>query len=155
MAKVFEVLYQCANAATGKNVQVDVYKPDKSLDAAQSGLATEIGTTGRYYKSFDADAAGWFVEISDNAGGKAIKHYDKDAYDSHGVAALVADVQTAVDNVASAISTLQSTVTGVDTVVDGIATDVVGITTAVAALETHLGVIEDKIDDLSAPPMVG
>ena len=125
--KTFEVVYQTAGAGTGKVVQVDVYKPDKTLDATQSGVAVEIGTTGRYYKSFDADAPGWFVEISDNAGGKAVKHFGKDSWDGHGVADLVADVQTAVDGLVSSVSDLGS----------------------------QLTVISGKIDDLKSPPMVG
>jgi hypothetical protein len=148
MAKTFEIVYQAAGAATGKDVQVDVYKPDKTLDATQSGLATEIGTTGRYYKSFDADAPGWFCEISDEDGGKAVQHFGKRRWDGHGVADAVADVQTAVDAVAVAIATLDATVTGMDGKVDTIGTDV-------TALGTQLTDVQAAVAALTAPPMMG
>ena len=111
--KTFEIMYQAAGAGTGKTVQFDIFKPDKTIDAVQSGIGAEVGTTGRYYKSFDADAPGWTVEISDDAGGKAVKHFGQEKYDAHGSEAgrnglisAVADVQTAVDAAALAISTL-------------------------------------------------
>ena len=155
MAKTFEIIYQAAGAGTGKVVQIDVYKPDKSKDIGQSGLATEIGTTGRYYKSFDSDAPGWFVEISDNAGGKAVKHFDKDVWDSHGIADAVADIQTAVDAVVSAIATLDMAIGGIGTDLSAIGDDVNGIKTVTDGLNTALAAISDKLDALESPPMVG
>ncbi len=155
MAKTFEVMYQAAGSATGKTVQMDVYKPDHTKDAGQSGAMTEVGTTGRYYKSYDADAPNWSVEISDNAGGKAVKHYDQSAYDSHGVAALVGDVQTAVTAIASAVLTLQTAVTGVATTEATISTDVASLATAVAALATQLTSVGNTVTSLESPAMVG
>lgn len=151
----FEVIYQPAKAETGVTVQVDVYKPDKTQDVAQSGTATEVGTTGRYYKSFTVDAPGWFVEVSDNKGGKAVKHWDKDAYDACRVVDLIADVQTAVDNIATAITALDTLVTGVDGKVDGIDTNVTDIKTVTDTLTASLSAISDKIDELGSPPMIG
>lgn len=153
--KTFETIYQAAGAGTGKTVQFDVYKPDKTLDATQSGMATEIGTTGRYHFSFDADAPGWSCEISDNAGGKAVKHFGKDKWDSHGVADAVADVQTGVNAANSALAALDSAITGIDSKVDAIDTNVTGVATAVTALGTQLSTIEAKVDALAQPPMVG
>lgn len=155
MAKTFEVIYQAAGAATGKTVQMDVYKPDKSKDIAQSATLTEIGTTGRYYGSFDADAADWHVEVEDDAGGKCVKHYDKAAYDVVGVSALVADVQTAVDNVASAITTLQTLTGSIDGKIDIVDTNVDTLVSDVTSLATALGIVEGKIDALESPPMIG
>jgi hypothetical protein len=155
MAKTFEIVYQAAGAGTGKTVQVDVYKPDKSKDEDQSGEATEVGTTGRYYKAFDAGAPGWFVEISDNAGGKAVKHFDKDAWDTHGIADAVADAKTAVDSVASAIATLDTAVGGVSTDLSTVSGDVTDIKAVTDGLSTALGTIGDKLDALESPPMVG
>jgi len=153
--KNFEVVYQAAGAGTGKTVQVDVYKPDKTKDVAQSGVAVEIGATGRYYKSFDADMPGWFVELSDDAGGKAVKHFGKDAYDAHGVSDLVADVQTAVGSVASAVAALDLAVGGVSTYLVGVADDVINIKAVTDGLNVALAAISNKIDDLDAPAMVG
>ena len=153
--KTFEIMYQAAGAGTGKNVQFDVFKPDKSLDAGQSGLGSEIGSTGRYYKSFDANAPGWTVEISDDAGGKAVKHIGQDKYDAHGsagginaVISAVADVQTAVDAANTAIGVTDGKV---DTAISNIGDVQADVTTALAALV----VIDGKVNNISAPPMVG
>jgi len=70
-----QVLYQAAGAESGLIVTMDVYRPDYTKDVDQSGLANEIGTTGRYYMSFAADAPGWFVLIHDNVGGTAVKQF--------------------------------------------------------------------------------
>lgn len=155
MAKNFEVIYQAAGSQTGLTVQCDVFKPDHTKDAVQSTTMTEIGSTGRYYASFDADAENWSVQCADPTGGKAVKVYDKAAYDAHGVAGLVADVQTAVDNVASAITTLQSVATTVDGKVDTVNANIDSLVTSVSSLATDLGVISDKIDALESPPMIG
>jgi hypothetical protein len=155
VAKTFEVIYQAAGAGTGKTVNMKVFKPDKSEDATQAAVLTEIGTTGRYYGQFDAEAPDWSVQVEDDGGGKGVRHFGRDKWDSHGVADLVADVQTAVDAVASSISTLQTTVTGIETKVGEIDLETEGITSAVSALETHLSGIEDKIDALESPPMIG
>jgi len=155
MAKTFEVVYQAAGAATGKTVQIDVYKPDKTKDETQSGAATEIGTTGRYYKAFDADAPGWSIQCSDDDGGKAVKHYGPDIYDAAGVTDVVADVQTAVDAVASAIATLDTTVGGVSTDLSAVAGNVTDIKTVTDGLSAALGAISDKVDALESPPMIG
>lgn len=153
--KTFEVLYQAQGAATGKTVQMDVYKPDKTKDAAQSAVLTEIGTTGRYYGSFNADAIDWHVEIADDAGGRAVKLYDQATYDVVGVPLLLANVQTAVDNVAAAIGTLQDLTGVVDGKMDVVGADISTLITSVDTLATGLGVIEGKIDDLGAQAMIG
>jgi len=162
MAKTFEIIYQAAGAGTGKTVQFDVIKPDKTVDATQSGVAVEIGTTGRYYKSFDADAPGWTVEISDNAGGKAVKHFGQEKYDAHGVAGginavilAVADVQTAVDAANVAIGVLDAAITIVDGKVDSAIIDIDGVQTDLTAALAALAIIDGKVNSISAPPMVG
>ena len=162
MAKTFEILYQAAGAGTGKTVQFDVFKPDKSLDAGQSGVGVEVGATGRYHKSFDADAPGWFVEISDNAGGKAVKHIGQDKYDAHGISGgigavitAVGDVQTAVDGLVAAVGDLNTAVGAVDGKVDDVTTNIDSIQTAVGGLATTLAAMDIKLDGISAPPMVG
>ena len=160
--KTFEILYQAAGAGTGKTVQFDVYKPDKSIDAVQSGVGAEVGTTGRYHKSLDVDAPGWFVEISDDAGGKAIKHIDQDRYDAHGIAGGIAGVITAVGDVQTAVTALNTAVgdlnTAVVTVGGKVDTAVAGVSslqTSVTALAAVLATMDIKIDGLVAPPMVG
>lgn len=160
--KTFEILYQAAGAGTGKTVQFDVYKPDKSLDVTQSGVGTEVGTTGRYHKSLDVDAPGWFVEISDDAGGKAIKHIDQDRYDAHGLEGGIGTVLTAVGDVQAAIVALDSAVGNLNTAVatvggkvDTVVTGVGSLQTSVGALAVTLAAMDIKIDGLVAPPMVG
>jgi len=155
MAKTFEILYQAAGAGTGKTVNVSVYKPDKTLDATQSGTATEVGTTGRYHKAFDADAPGWFCEIEDSDGGKAIKHFDQDRYDSHGVADAVADVDTAVAAANTALSNLDTALSALDTKTSTIIADVGTVQSDVTSLLSQLATVSTKIDNLDAPPMVG
>jgi len=54
---------------------MDVYRPNKIKDVEQSGLAVEIGSTGRYYMGFITDGPGWFVLIHDNAGGNAVEQF--------------------------------------------------------------------------------
>lgn len=153
--KQFEVIYQAAGSISGLIVQMDVLKPDHTPDAVQSGVMTEIGTTGRYYKSFDADAENWSIQCSDPNGGKATRIYDKSAYDAHGLTTLVADIQTAVDAVATAIATLETTVTGIDTKVDTIISGVGDVVSACTALASQLTGVETKIDALESPPMIG
>lgn len=106
--KTFEVIYQAPNGQSGVAVQMDVYDATKTKDVAQSLPMTEIGTTGRYYGSFDAAEAGWHVQISDAAGGRAVKHFGKDAFDANGVTDLVAALDahlTAVEAKVDAIKT--------------------------------------------------
>jgi hypothetical protein len=160
--KTFEILYQAAGAGTGKTVQFDVYKPDKSLDITQSGVGTEVGTTGRYHKSLDVDAPGWFVEISDDAGGKAVKHIGQEKYDAHGleggigaVLTAVGDIQTAIADLNTAVGNLNTAVGAVDGKVDAVGAGVGDLQTSVTALAAVLATMDIKIDGLVAPPMVG
>jgi hypothetical protein len=155
-------MYQAAGTGTGKTVQFDVYKPDKTIDATQSGAATEIGATGRYYKSFDADAPGWSVEISDNAGGKAVKHFGQEKYDAHGMGGgindltlAVADVQTAVDAANVALGVLDTAIGVVDGKIDTAIGDIGTVQTDVTAALAALAIIDGKVNSISAPPMVG
>lgn len=150
-----QVKYQAAKAASGLVVNMDVYKPDNTIDAGQSVVMTEVGTTGEYYAVFNADAPDWYVKCRDANGGAAIKHFDKSIYDTHGIAALVADIQTAVDNVATAIGILQTLTETVDGKMDIVGSNVGDLLTNVAILATGLGVIEGKIDDLGSSAMVG
>ena len=107
MSKTFEVRYQAPGGQSGlATVQMNVYKADDTLDAVQSVLLMEIGTTGRYKGSFVADAPNWSVHISDGAGGKAVKLFDKPAWDSHGVADLIEDLVGAVEAVADGVASI-------------------------------------------------
>jgi len=151
----FEVIYQAAGAATGKIIQMDVYKPDHTKDVDQSAELTEIGTTGRYYGSFDADAPDWSAQISDNVGGKVVKSFGKDTYGAASVITLVGDIQTAVNAVADAVSALDTLVSGVDSKVDILDTNVDGIKAVTDTLTATLSSIEGKIDALESPPMIG
>ena len=155
VAKTFEVIYQAAGAGTGKTVQVDVYRPDKTKDDTQSGPAQEVGTTGRYYKNFTATDPDWFVEVSDSAGGKAVRCFDKKAWDGHGLADLVADVQTAVDAANAALAALATATAGLGTDLAALGLDVGALAANMATALSQLTSIEDKVDDLESPPMIG
>lgn len=152
--KTFEVMYQAAGAKTGLTVQMDVYKPDKTLDATQSEAMAEIGTTGRYYKSFDADVPNWSIQCSDSKD-DATKLFDEAAFEAHGITLLVADVETAVVAVAASIATLSGIVSGIDTKADDILTGVGDLSAGITALASALALIEGKIDDLGSPASIG
>ncbi len=70
------VLYRAAAGTSGLTVQCDVYRPDTTKDTAQSGTATEIESTGSYHFTFVTDGPGYFVLVSDSAGGGAVKTFD-------------------------------------------------------------------------------
>jgi len=69
-------VYQAAAVATGLVVTFEVYRPDGTKDEGQGGVASEIGTTGRYLGALTTDKPGWFVLIHDSAGGEAVKQFD-------------------------------------------------------------------------------
>ena len=70
------VLYQGPNNASGLVVQMDVYAPNGTKDDVQSGVMTELGTRGKYQKSFTPTSVGdWHIEISDDSGGRGIRNY--------------------------------------------------------------------------------
>lgn len=107
MAKTFQVRYQAPGGQSGlTTVQMNVYKPDDTLDAPQSVVLTEIGSTGRYKGSFIADEPNWSVHIADGAGGKAVRLFDKAMWDSHGVADAVDTLVAAVDIVADGVANI-------------------------------------------------
>ena len=60
------VTYQAVACATGKTIQMDVYDETHAKDNPQCGTMTEIGTTGRYYKSFTPDAEGEWIVLMKN-----------------------------------------------------------------------------------------
>ena len=81
------VTYMTAKATTGLTVTMNVYDEAGVLDAGQSGAMTEIGTTGRYEKSFTPDAAGyWRALIDDNKDGHQVISYRVDEIDLTDVA---------------------------------------------------------------------
>ncbi len=143
-----KVLYQAAGAASGINVQMDVYDETGTLDSGQSGLMTEVGTTGRYYKTFTPDERGeWQVLIADANGGKAIKLYSIGDYHVDSVGALVATVDAKVDAADDKIEAVDTLVT----VVDG-KVDILG--GKVDALQADVDDIQQTVGGLESPPMI-
>jgi hypothetical protein len=70
------VAYQPTGARTGVTATMNVYDEAGVKDTGQSGDMTEVGTTGRYTKTFTPDAAGyWLVLIDDNRAGRAVATY--------------------------------------------------------------------------------
>ncbi len=106
--KTFEVIYQAPNGQSGLTVQMDVYDAAKAQDAAQSAVMTEIGTTGRYYGSFQAAEANWHVQISDTAGGRAVKHFGKGAYGANGVVDLIASLSTQLTTIEGKVDAIKT-----------------------------------------------
>jgi hypothetical protein len=91
--QAIEVTYQAAGAQSGlSDVQMDVYDETHVVDAPKGGTMTEIGSTGRYYKSFTPDAEGeWTVMInSATAPGKVVKKYSVKGHDVNSVGDAVA-----------------------------------------------------------------
>lgn len=127
MSKTFTVEYQAPGSATGLTVTGTCYDEAHAEVVGQSGVFTEVGITGKYYKSFVVDNPDWTVHISDSAGGKAIKHFKKSEWDAHGIDAKV----EAVDS--------QLVVTDAN----------------ILALDSQITVMEGKVDNLTSPPMLG
>jgi len=89
MAKTFRVEYQAPGSKTGLTVNAVCKDETHTEVVAQSGVMVEDAATGKYYKDFVVDNADWTIQISDDAGGKAIKHFSKPEFDTHGIAAVV------------------------------------------------------------------
>lgn len=107
--ETIEVVYQAGGAGSGVAVTMDVYDEAGVLDAAQSGAMVEIGTTGRYRKSFTPDAEGlWHVQVSDANGGNAVKSYSVGTTNVSEIGATVTSINAKVDNIQTAIAGLGS-----------------------------------------------
>jgi len=89
MAKTFRVEYQAPDSQTGLTVNAICKDETHAEVVGQSGVMVEDGATGKYYKDFAIDNADWTIHISDNNGGKAIKHFGKPEFDTHGIAAQI------------------------------------------------------------------
>ena len=99
-----DIVYQASGAATGIVATMDVYDEAGTLDVAQSGAMTEVGTTGRYRKSFTPDAEGlWIVQIADAGGGKAVKSYSVGQTNISEIGATVATINAKVDDLQDAV----------------------------------------------------
>lgn len=154
--ETIEILYQASDGASGKTINMKVFKPDHTEDMTQAAVLTEVGTTGRYYGSVDVDAPNWECHFEDAVGGgKAVKLIDKLIFGVLNLITVVSGIQTAVDNVQTAITDLQTLAGTMDGKLDTLGTDITGLTSAVTGLGTELGVIEGKIDDIKSPPMIG
>jgi len=101
------VIFKATKNATAVNM--DVFDEVSVLDAAQSGPMTQIGSSNRWQGSFTPDAEGdWSIEITDNLGGEAIKHYSVGNYNVNSIGANVQSVETKVDNLDVKVDNLQS-----------------------------------------------
>lgn len=69
-------VYQAANATSGLTVVYQTFRPDGAEDINQSGVAEEVGVTGRYLGRVTTDRPGWFVVIHDSANGEAVRRFD-------------------------------------------------------------------------------
>jgi hypothetical protein len=137
-----QVIFQAAGAATGIVVTLNVYDEAGILDVVQSGVMAEIGTTGRYKKSFTPDANGeWSVQIADANGGKAVASYSVGNYNVDTVGALVSTVDAKADLAAAAI--------------DAVASDIATVDGKIVDLAAALAVVDAKLASIQAPPMIG
>jgi len=109
--EAIKVEYQAAGAASALTVQMDVYDEADVLDAGQSGVMVEKGSTGRYVLSFTPDAEGeWSAHISDSNGGNAVRQFSVGTDN--------------ISSVASRLTTVEGKVDTLDTKVDAINTKV-------------------------------
>jgi hypothetical protein len=107
--EMIDIVYQAAGAATGVVVMMSVYDEAGSLDAGQSGAMTEIGSTGRYKKSFTPDAEGlWLVQIDDAQGGKVVKSYSVGITNISEIGATVTTINAKVDDLQTTVEGLTS-----------------------------------------------
>lgn len=88
---------------------MDVYGGAGVLDSVQSGAMTEIGTTGRYKKSFTPDAEGlWLVQVSDANGGKAVKSFSVGTTNISEIGATVTTINAKIDAVQDSVDALKN-----------------------------------------------
>lgn len=161
--QAIKVFYQAAGTGTGLTVTMDVYDEADVKDVAQSGTMTEIGTTGRYQKSFTPDAVGdWHIEISDSAGGEAVKQYEVGSYNIQALGDNIADIDADI----AALNDVSTT--EINAEVDTALTDYDASTKAEldaaelairGADSDTLETLSDQIDSIEAsfeaPPMIG
>ena len=143
------VFYQANNARTGRTIQMNVYDEAQALDAPKSGTMTEIGSTGRYYRTFTPDALGtWSVQMYDTVGlvkGEAMITYKVGNSDVDSIQTDVSAVKAKTDNLPSDPAD-QSLV---EAKIDSTESDIRGTD------GDDLKTLSDQIDDIGSPAMVG
>jgi hypothetical protein len=97
-----KVYYQAQGNQSGLTVDMIVFDEGEVEDVAQATTMTELGTTGRYSALFTPDAEGdWSVQISDSAGGEAVKQFSVGTYNIQEIGAKLQTVETKVDGIQS------------------------------------------------------
>ena len=142
------VFYQATNIGTGKTIQMNVYDEGQALDAGKSGTMTEIGSTGRYYKSFTPDVVGfWLIMAYDSVSGKGqvIETYTIVVSDISTVGTDVSAVKAKTEN----LPVDPASQSGIETAIDGAENNIRG------ADNDDLKVLSEQIDALESPAMVG
>ncbi len=159
------VTYQASKADTGKTIQMDVYDDAQSL-TLQSGIMIEIGSTGRYCKSFTPDVEGeWIVMMSDSGKGEVAKAFAICGQDLDTVGDNVDAIKTKIDTIpadpasTTNVTAVENKVDIVDGVVDAIKTktdtipadpaetsDIASAHTATDALIATVGNIVDTME---------
>lgn len=109
VSEAVDVVYQATGSHTGIDVTMNVYDEAGVLDVGQSGLMVEVGTTGRYKKTFTPDAEGlWLVQVNDADGGKAVKSYSVGTTNVSEIGATVASINAKVDDLQAAVEALEA-----------------------------------------------
>jgi len=121
------VTYQAVGLATGKTITMSVYDEAHALDEGQSGAMAEIGSTGRYWKSFTPDAEGEWIIVMTNTtdgGGDVVKAFAVAGHDVDSIGDLVTAVDTLTkasgDGDLAAMKTILDTESGVKGVADAV-----------------------------------
>ena len=104
IGETVKVVYQATGTSSAAVCNMNVYDTVDALVSAQSGSMTQIGSTGRFFKTFVPDADGvWSTQSSDNFGGKAVAAFAVGNYNIDAVGANVVTVENKVDAVLSAV----------------------------------------------------
>ena len=102
------VLYRASAGVT--SVNMDVYDETDTLDATQSGVMTQVGTTNRWIATFTPDADGnWSVNFVETGGsGDLIRDYSVGNYNIDSVGAGISTNEAKIDALAVSVAAIVS-----------------------------------------------
>ena len=137
---VIRVVYQAPSSVSGLlDVTMVIYDETGALDGVDfpDVIMTEVGTTGKYRGSFTPDTPGeWEVHIAHTSGtlGKSIKQFSVGGFN--------------LDAVGTLVTSNEAAIVAVDAVVDSILLEV-------TANSIQLTDIENAVNDIDTPPVIG
>ena len=129
VGEAIEVVYQAQNAESGITVNMEVFDETHTIVAGDPIVLTELGASGRYYGMFIPDESGeWSVQIEKSDGsGKTTKAFSVGGHNVHDIGATVGTIDNNTTNLG----------------------------TNLGIVEGKVDTINDKLDGLVSPPMIG